>query len=48
MINFNKVEKWRCVRNKILAHIIKVIQEKSEPQWGRGSLFLLKYLMQQV
>lgn len=31
-----------------LAHIIKVVREESMPQWGRESLFLLKYLKQQV
>jgi hypothetical protein len=26
------------VRNRILAHIIKVIGEENGPQWGRGKL----------
>lgn len=41
MINFNKVENWRCVRNRILAHIIKV-GEKSGPHQGRGKPCIIK------
>lgn len=48
MINFNKVENWRCVRNRILAHIIKVIGEKGGLTGGGEKPVLLKYLKQQV
>lgn len=30
------------MRNKILAHIIEVIQEESGPQWGRGKHVFIK------
>lgn len=49
MINFNKVENRRCVRNRILVHIIKVIGEKKVGLTGGGEkLEFLKNLKQQV